>query len=384
MHRDGGDGPACLSEALRLLDHGFVPVPASALGKRPLPKLTGKYFQDQLRDAQFHIDYWTKKPDTGLGLLLDGFLLIDPDIEPAVEAVEAWMSAHGIFCPMQLTPGGGRHYLVAIEQPLERKSGYSSRIERLDWKCGEHLIEMISPTVGKDGNSYRWAEGRSIYDLEPPLLSPEQVESLKADLGIGVHAEKQGSGVYVAGAQVADDGLVPIGDRHDELVSLSGALRRVNRSKDEARVMLKAFRDECCVSGAEIDHLVSDKEIEEILDWNFDAPPPPWLHSPYQNEFVHFAAKNSAEAVVLHCLINMADMRGRIETHGAKRATIRKLCRMNDGRCGKALKNLESRGRIQRTFRNNSFYEKKMKNEPTSTIYIIHYQDWTPDPHNDF
>jgi hypothetical protein len=162
---------------------GLAVVPLPPGEKRPAIKW--KAYQT-VAPTQDEINrWWRERPDDGMAVVLgtvSNVLAIDVDGPDAHAELVRRLGAEPV-APKVLT-GSGKpfRYQLLFRHPV----GLPTRAKITPWHPelefrGRGGLSVLPPSVHPSGRRYRWAEGRSLEEMELPELPPLVLDALRAD-----------------------------------------------------------------------------------------------------------------------------------------------------------------------------------------------------------
>jgi hypothetical protein len=188
------------------------------IGKVPL---TVKGFKDYTQTQAGVKEYWTKWPKANIGIMPDGFYVLDADADHGgIESLAKLVSITGEFKTLTIrTGGGGYHfYLKGSHGTVPAIVGYSGLEIR-----GTRIAYVIAPpSMHRSGNRYTVEANLPISDA-PPLFA-----------GIASKATP------IPDLSLDADGKIPFHERNITMARMAGALRRVGFNAEEmAEILIK-------------------------------------------------------------------------------------------------------------------------------------------------
>lgn len=179
-----------LEAAIRYQELGFSVIPVDDK-KHPLIKW--EPYQKQ-RASKVEIEMWFKKwPNMNIGIVtgpISKLLVVDTDTVSAITRVDEAVP-ESLLVPCQRTPKGGKHFF------FEHKEGFVNRArvsEGIDVRTTGGYV-VIAPSSNGKGSGWRWMEGLSLLEVQPPPI-PNAIEAIiKAfDFKGGGYRGGEGSG----------------------------------------------------------------------------------------------------------------------------------------------------------------------------------------------
>ena len=227
-----------LAAALRYADLGYPVFPCAPGDNKPI---TEHGFHNATTDPEQIERWWAERPNANIGIPTQDLLALDVDLLDG--EANPWLTPERQMdlarAPMQLTPGGGRHYLFRQPKGKHWSSTVSQLAPKIDIRADGGYI-VVPPSARPDG-VYRWQETMSL-DV-PPQELPEPpdwlVEALDA---LATRATTSASHATSA----ADGNPIPSGQRNSTLASLAGTMRRAGMTGAEIlAAILKANENRC-------------------------------------------------------------------------------------------------------------------------------------------
>ena len=231
-----------LEAALQYAALGFKVFPVVPRGKRPL---TEHGVKDATSDVATIAGWWQRWPDANVGIACGGMLVID--VDPLEDGSEnPWLGSEpgrllkGVGCPTAITPRDGRHFYCSAAAGVALKPGTSVLAAKVDHRTGEGSYVVAAPSIGENGNCYRWEIplDRPLDHLPPP---PDSIVALLAKQN---ETSQKRPRAKLPKAQERNS--IPEGQRNDTLASLAGTMRRTGLSTSEISAALhEANRVRC-------------------------------------------------------------------------------------------------------------------------------------------
>lgn len=243
--------------------------------KRDKKPATPHGFKDATLDRERIERYWTKHPESGIGIACGnglGVLDIDPrnDGEEGFVALLAGRTLPET--PMCLTGGGGRHYYFSLPKGIPFPKGHPG--QGLDWQAdGSYVVAPPSPHPS--GRNYAWELNADPADV-PLSPLPDWLLAI-------VQAKTK---ILTPAGRAPIPAKIPIGQQHDWAVKLAAKLRWEGMTGDEILTTLRGFntsgRFTPPIEEADIARIASDYEKKATRpdrnvaedDGPDEAPPP--------------------------------------------------------------------------------------------------------------
>jgi len=261
-----------LEAAAEYIRLGYGVVPLAELSKIPHYTLAPRGLHSAITDY----DGWEKLYEAaergerfGIGILPPrGVIVLDVDDSIGVKLIERLASNLPLGeCPLQLTPSGGMHYIMAVKDSQDSIAA-TTRRHGVDIRGNGRAYIVAAPTVitREDGKTagYRWIR---------PLLPPQQLPTVpwKGEGGLGAVFERKPLTVKVlridnySGQDGGDiqrllDRIAYArkGERHNTL--LRCALAAVLGGARDERAIDMIFR-------AGVSSGLSEFEVRRVLEW---------------------------------------------------------------------------------------------------------------------
>lgn len=263
-----------LETALRYAALGYRVFPCVPRGKRPL---TDHGCKDATNDVAKITAWWQQWPDANVGVACGALLVID--VDPIDGETNPWLdcelgaSLSVTKCPMAVTPRGGRHFFFGVPAGVTLKPGTSVIADKVDHRTGTGSYVVAAPSVGENGNCYRW---ESVLDCPPDglPLPPETLVTLLTKPAETTRKQARGEAAKAQAVQ-----SIPEGQRNAELTREAGRLRRAGC---EAHVIAAALheinRDRCCppLDDAEVETIANSVSRYPVHDGEIDPDSFEW------------------------------------------------------------------------------------------------------------
>lgn len=231
-------GNRLLGAALRYADLGYRVFPCAPGDNKPITK---HGFHDATVDPDQIERWWAERPNANIGLPTEGLLALDVDLldgkpNPWLTPERQLDLARG---PMQLTPGGGSHYLFRQPEGKGWRNTTSTLSPKVDTRADGGYI-VVPPSARPDG-VYRWQETMALDT--PPDRLPEPPDWLTKALDT-VAARAATSPPDASSAP--DGNPIPSGQRNATLARLAGTMRRAGMAEPEIlAAILQTNRTRC-------------------------------------------------------------------------------------------------------------------------------------------
>lgn len=221
-----------IEAALSYASWGWRVLPVVPNGKLPAT-------QHGVHDATTNPDqiarWWNSNPDFNIGIAAgqdSGIVVFDIDPRNGGEESWAdWIKTNGRppDCAMQLTAGGGQHYLAHWDESI-RSCKLADGIDLLS--SGRYFVAYPS-TI--EGRAYEWEGSSDPFEGVGPFEVPIRWK-------IAIDAKKR---TQREAKGVASGGLIQ-GNRNDGLTSLAGAMRRFGMSEAEILAAISIANETRC------------------------------------------------------------------------------------------------------------------------------------------
>lgn len=229
-----------LESALSYVNEGFKVFPVK-LDKTPL---TPHGLKDATMIQLGVKDYWTKYPDAGIGLVTNGFIVVDFDKKNGgTKSHQDIIAKYGPLPKTRThrTGGGGLHYIYKNPNGTNIRNttalaGYSG----VDIRANDGYI-VVPPSPHISGKFYR------VLDNSPVTTAPEWLMTLLKTKLPAVISTTPGEGIPI-----------PEGQRDATLASLAGTMRHKGMSEAEILAALQVTNQTRCIPP------MSDKDIQRI------------------------------------------------------------------------------------------------------------------------
>jgi len=216
-----------MTYALRYAAQGFKVLALKPKNKVPLT-------EHGLKDAtQLQVtikELWTRWPDANIGIVTDGYAVLDFDAEHGgLESKEKLIAKQGPFLPTRVhkTGGGGEHWIYrqhngqAIRNTV-KVAGYTG----VDLRgTGGYIV--APPSIHPNGNEYL------ILDPSPIAPCPEWIPQLIQTVG------------RLSQRPMAPGASIPESTRNDTMIRNAGAMRRRGMTEEEILAALLVQNKRC-------------------------------------------------------------------------------------------------------------------------------------------
>lgn len=240
--------------ALRYAALGWKVLPC--IGKNP--NISGDNWQDRATNDPVRIQRWFGRLPAHVNI---GFLtghnswVLDIDAKSGgLESLEEIEAKYGKLPDtlQALTGGGGRHYHFLVPADFVPHSIPQSRMwPGVEVKAHNSFV-VCHPSIHPDsGKPYEW-DGLAEIENTPVLPAPEWLLQIVRQGGVQARGA---AGAALASREVPS--VIRVGEQHNELVSVAGALRRKGLGIKEMFAALRAMADERCEVPASDDYILA-------------------------------------------------------------------------------------------------------------------------------
>jgi len=224
-----------IEAALSYVKEGFKVFPVK-LDKKPY---TEHGLKDATQTQQGVKEYWTKWPDAGIGIVTDGWIVLDFDAKSGgLESLELIKSKFGLpDTRIHGTGGGGFHYIYQNPNGTNVRNatglgGYPG----VDLRANGGYI-VAPPSHHTSGNDYY------IHCYMTPAFAPQWLMTM---------ATKR---LEITNAAPVDGEPIPEGQRNATLTKLAGAMRRQGMTAEEIETALLAANKRCLPGPLPVDEI---------------------------------------------------------------------------------------------------------------------------------
>lgn len=221
-----------LEAALTYASWGWRVLPVVPNGKLPA---TQHGVHDATTNPEQIARWWASNPDFNIGIAAgEGSGIVVFDIDPRNGGDESWadwIKTNGKppDCAMQLTAGGGQHYLAHWDESI-RSCKLADGIDLLS--SGRYFVAYPS-TI--EGRAYEWEGSSDPFDGIGPFDVPIRWK-------IAIDAKKR---TQREAKGVSSGGLIQ-GNRNDGLTSLAGAMRHFGMTEPEILAAISIANETRC------------------------------------------------------------------------------------------------------------------------------------------
>ena len=163
-----------LKEALEYLKHGYNVIP-SDYHKKPLVPWVA--YQNERVTEENVYEWWKKWPSANISIItgkISNLFVIDTDTKEATEKIQN-LIPENYLVPCQETPRGGMHFFFSHFEGIPNKAKVE---EGIDVRTQGGVI-MVAPSINGHKKAWKWLEGLSILEVEPPPMPWSLVDFLK-------------------------------------------------------------------------------------------------------------------------------------------------------------------------------------------------------------
>jgi hypothetical protein len=161
-----------LTEALRLLALGYRVLPIDLKNKHP--RVKWKQYQTELPTETLVVEWFSKWPDSGLGICTNGLVVVDDDNDTANYEYSKKLRLKSDSHPIVHTPRGGMHHYFREPSDLEVRSSTGKIAASVDIRARGGFL-VLPPTTRTDGSSYTWENDQNISCRPQDLPLPPQL-----------------------------------------------------------------------------------------------------------------------------------------------------------------------------------------------------------------
>lgn len=221
-----------IEAALVYASWGWRVLPVVPNGKLPATK---HGVHDATTNPEVIARWWATNPDYNVAIAAgEGSGIVVFDIDPrngGAQSWDEWTGTNGAppDCAMQLTAGGGQHYLAQWHESI-RSCKLGEGIDLLS--DGRYFVAYPS-TI--EGRCYEWEASSDPFDGCAPFEIPIR-------WGIAIDAKKR---TQREAKGVASGGLIQ-GNRNDGLTSLAGAMRHFGMTEAEILAAISIANETRC------------------------------------------------------------------------------------------------------------------------------------------
>ena len=159
------------SAALEYGNQGIAIMPCVERGKKPALDRTGKEHAVATSDADQILQWWTKNPQSNIGIVCtaNALAIIDIDGEVGVE----WIRDNQLPMPVTWTSITGKGFHYYYRWPKGKRIGTCLIAPKLEIRAAGAYV-IAPPSIHPDGDRYRWSINQCDWDALPEL-PPEWV-----------------------------------------------------------------------------------------------------------------------------------------------------------------------------------------------------------------
>ena len=230
------------SAALEYGNQGIAIMPCAERGKKPALDRTGKEHAIATNDTDQILQWWTKNPQSNIGIPCSSNRLAVIDIDG--EAGTKWIRSNEMPMPVTwtATTGNGFHYYYRWPEGMRIKTFQVA--PKLEIRAAGAYV-IAPPSIHPDGDTYRWSPERCDWDalpdlppewigLQPPTTPDPPTTTMEAAFTGNTVALKRLTGLagHLAGTQE--------GSRHSALYTISRTLGQLVASRHLTHKQIEA------------------------------------------------------------------------------------------------------------------------------------------------
>ena len=184
--------------------------------------------------------WWGKWPGAMIGICtgeISGLFVIDCDTQEGYEAIQK-LIPDSLILPIARTPRGGWHlyFLYPIKCKLTIGAGIMPGVDIR----GEGGYIIAPPSINADGKAYKWEDGLSLGEVEPPPLPGALLSALNNIINNSIY-----KGCCQESQQMTtlttNDNIFEHGKRDDNLFHIASCLAKTGNSEDYIRQTIAAI-----------------------------------------------------------------------------------------------------------------------------------------------
>ena len=250
------------SAALEYGNQGIAIMPCAERGKKPALDRTGKEHAIATNDTDQILQWWTKNPQSNIGIPCSSNRLAVIDIDG--EAGTKWIRSNEMPMPVTwtATTGNGFHYYYRWPEGMRIKTFQVA--PKLEIRAAGAYV-IAPPSIHPDGDTYRWSPERCDWDalpdlppewigLQPPTTPDPPTTTMEAAFTGNTVALKRLAGL---GEHLATTGK---GSRHRALYTIARTLGQLVASQHLTREQVH----DVLVGAAERNALLTDDGAQNI------------------------------------------------------------------------------------------------------------------------
>ena len=321
-----------LDAALKYRDMGFSVIPVRPDKK---PFIRWEEFQKRHPTEEEVQAWWAKWPNAMIGIVTGSISKIDvmdTDTEEADDELQTYLS-DSIICPTQRTPGEGKHYLFTHGEGIRNSN------DRSPFKFhvrGEGGYFIAPPSKNAEGGCYRWLDGLSIEEVDPPPMPSRLYNALISSYAVGgygggrvnVQEEHMKAHESTPRHKMFEDGV-----KDESLFHTANSLVKGGMAKEEVSQVLKVIMDSW---GEGHEEKWREEKIESALkraerrERNIAEEVREWVESTqghFESTHIHREAHLSTkeEMHAVNAALRRLVEDGFIERYGDKRGHYRRI-----------------------------------------------------------
>ncbi len=264
-----------IEEAIRYAELGFSVIPVHSIVNgncscgSPKCKAPGKHPRYKWSEQQITpytvaelTELWTKVPNANVGIVtgeVSGIIVLDIDGEKGLRSLESvGLPFEDLpVSPTVNTGGGGKHiyYRYPEDENFQTKAGVLPKVDIR----GKGGFVVAPPSMHMSGTAYTWAEGRSVFEVDP----------VDADLSLIFTDKPETDAVPKSGTHWYERLIAGVheGNRNESATRLAGRYIQKGLSEAETKFLLSAWNNTNVppLSSKELDQVVksvSKKDAE--------------------------------------------------------------------------------------------------------------------------
>ena len=180
------------SAALEYANQGIAIMPCAERGKKPALDRTGKEHAVATNDTDQILQWWTKNPQSNIGIACTANQLAVIDIDGPAGIDWIRMSELPMPATWTVTTSRGRHHYY-YRWPTDLRIRTSQIAPNLEIRAAGAYV-IAQPSIHPNGNTYQWSSPeRCDWDalpelppewvgLQPPTVAPSNVTYLREPL----------------------------------------------------------------------------------------------------------------------------------------------------------------------------------------------------------
>ena len=274
------------SAALEYANQGIAIMPCAERGKKPALDRTGKEHAVATNDTDQILQWWTKNPQSNIGIVCtaNALAVIDIDGEVGVE----WIRDNQLPMPATWTATTARGFHYYYRWPTDLRIRTSQIASKLEIRAAGAYV-IAPPSIHPDGDSYQWNPNRCDWDALPELppkwvtLQP-QTQQLQVPTVGNTVALKRLTGLARHLAET------PKGSRHQALYTIARTLGGLVASRHltptQIGAALHAAADVNGLLAEDGEHNVTQTITDGIIKGISDGPDPGHHETAEHNPYI--------------------------------------------------------------------------------------------------